>query len=238
MQEAVHGSEPGNRDYTFELGKFYNNLAMLLEGRREYQLSLRYNGQATALFEDLARPALVFTIELAQAHTLRGRTLEVQGLRADAEKEYRLGIGMFARLAPSDTARQRADFHTRYGEALFQLGALRLEERDARGAREAFLQAVEQHGAAGAEAALCFDNYWLARANLDLGDADQARKAADRLAALLPKLAEPERTRLAGPAQQLQKELESGKPTGGGGGGNGLRTPLSRSPAPKAEPKK
>ena len=211
IQEALHASEPANRDYTFELAKFYNNLAMLLEGRREYELSLQYNGQATLLFEELARPALVYTIELAQAHTLRGRTLQVQGSRADAEKEYRQAIAMFARLAPSDAARERADFHTRYGEALFQLGALLRQEKNPLGAREAFLQAVEQHAAAGSETELAFDYYWLAAANLDLGDTGQARKALDQVAATLPKLAEADRGRLGGAAQQLQKELDDRK---------------------------
>jgi tetratricopeptide (TPR) repeat protein len=211
IQQTLHGSEPENRDYTFELAMFYNNLAMLLEGRREYPLSLQYNSRATLLFEDLARPALVFTVELAQAHTLRGRTLQVQGAPADAEKEYRQAIALFARLAPSDTARERADFHARYGEALFQLGALLQQQKDPHGARGWLTQAVEQHAAAGAGAALSFDYYWLAEANLALDAADQAQKALDRLAATLSTLPEPELGRLSGAAQQLQKRLNHRK---------------------------
>jgi tetratricopeptide (TPR) repeat protein len=211
IQEAVAGREPGNRDYAFELAKLYNNRAMLLEGRKEYQPSLQYNGKATLLFEDLARPALSFTIELAQAHTLRGRTLHAQGARAEAEKEYQQAIGMLAKLAPSDAARKRTDFHARYGEALFQLGALRQEEKDFPGARGLLSQAVEQHAAAGSETALCFDYYWLAEANLDLEAADQAQQALDQLAAALSKLPEPERAQLGGPAQQLQRKLDDRK---------------------------
>ena len=208
------GREPGNRDYAFDLAKFYNNLAMLLEGRKDYQLSLQYNGQAATLFEDLARPALTFTIELAQAHTLRGRTLQAEGERAEADKEYRQAIGMFAKAAPSDAARDFTDFHLRYGEALFQLGALLQEEKDPLGARGSLSQAVEQHAAAGAQSALCFDYYWLAEANLELGDADQAQQALDRLAAALPKLPESERDRLGGYQRQLQKKLDDRKQNG------------------------
>ena len=169
---------------------------------------MQYNGKATLLFEDLARPALTFTIELAQAHTLRGRTLQAQGARAEAEKEYQQAIGMLAKLAPSDAARERTDFHARYGEALFQLGALRQEEKDFPGARGLLSQAVEQHAAAGSETALCFDYYWLAEANLDLEAADQAQQALDQLAAAFSKLPELERAQLGAAAQQLHRRLD------------------------------
>jgi tetratricopeptide (TPR) repeat protein/energy-coupling factor transporter ATP-binding protein EcfA2 len=208
------GREPGNRDYAFDLAKFYNNLAMLLEVRKDYPLSLQYNRKAALLFEDLARPALTFTIELAQAHTLRGRTLQAQGTLAEADREYRQAIGMFAELAAGDAARGRADFHQRYGEALFQLGALLQEEKNPLGARGSLSQAVEQHAAAGAESALCFDYYWLAEANLELGAADQAQKALEQLAVALSKLPESERGRLGSYAQQLQKKLDDRKQKG------------------------
>jgi tetratricopeptide (TPR) repeat protein/energy-coupling factor transporter ATP-binding protein EcfA2 len=214
IQESVAGREPGNRDYAFELAKMYNNLAMLLEGRKDYQLSLQYNGKAALLFEDLARPALTFTIELAQVHTLRGRTLQAQGARAEADEQYRQSIGMLAELAAGDAARGRTDFHARYGEALFQLGALLQKEKNPLGARGLLSQAVEQHAAARAESALCFDYYWLAEANLELGAADQAQKALDQLAAALPKLPESERGRLGAYAQQLQKKLDDQKRDG------------------------
>src|ERR1019366_6608747 len=153
-----------------------------------------------------------YAIELAQAHTLRGRALQAQGARAEADKEYRQAIGMFAELAPGDAARGRADFHQRYGEALFQLGALLQEEKNPLGARGLLSLAVEQHAAAGARSALCFDYYWLAEANLELGTADQAQNALDQLAAALPKLPESESRRLGGYAQQLQKKLDDRKP--------------------------
>jgi TolA-binding protein len=73
---------------------------------------------------------------------------------------------------------------------------------------------VEQHAAAGAQSALCFDYYWLAEANLELGDADQAQQALDRLAAALPKLPESERDRLGGYQRQLQKKLDDRKQNG------------------------
>ena len=214
IQEAIFAREPGNRDYAFDLAKFYNNLAMLLEGSKEYQLSLQYNTKAAHLFEDLARPALTFTIELAQAHTLRGRTLYLQGADEEADKEYRQAIGMFVEIEPNHATRELANFHARYGEALFQLGVLRQNHKDYRDARKLLSQAVEQHAAAGSETALCFDYYRLAEAHLELGAADQAQKALDQLAARLPKLPESKRGRLGGAAQQLYRKLADRKRNG------------------------
>ena len=210
----MQASEPPNRDDKFDLAKYYNNLAMLLEGEKEYQLALQYNGRAALSIEDLARPSVTFTIELAQAHTLRGRTLQAQGAPAKAEKEYRQAIGMFAKFAPDDADRDLASFHERYGAALFQLGTLRQDEGDFSGAREMFSQAVEQHAAAQAETNLAFDYYWLAEANLALGAADQAQKALDQLAAALPKLAEADRGPLRNRAQELKRKLDDRKRKG------------------------
>jgi len=206
IEKAMLASHPENRDYRFDLAKFYNNEAMLLESLQEDQLSLSYSEKAVRLFEDLARPTITFTIELAQAHTLRGRTLQYTGPRAEAEKEYQTAIEMFAHLVSSDTAQQNRELHLRYGEALLGLGTLLLQENPQR-ARELFSQAAAQLALPGSEINLCRDFFWLAKANLVLGAADQAQQALDRLTATLPKLPQKERAQLGGAAQQLQKQL-------------------------------
>ena len=170
---------------------------MLLEGRKEYLLSSQYNSEAALLFEGLARPALAFTIELAQAHTLRGRTLQAQGERATAEEEYKQAVGMLASLARSDAARERRHGLPRaIRRGAVSFGNTAPTGNDFRGARVLFSQAVEQHASAGSEAALCFDYYWLARANLDLDATDQAQQALDKLAAALSRRPDTERAQL------------------------------------------
>ena len=214
IQKSVQASGPPNRDDEFDVARFENNLAMLLEGQKVYGLSLQYNTEATHLFDDLARPSLAFTIELAQAHTLRGLALQDQRKRAEAEKEYQQAIDMFAQFAGSDATRNLAPFHERYGEALFQLGTLLQQEKNPLGARRLFTQAEDQHGKAGSVTALSYDYYWLAETNLELGAADEAQKNLDQLAAAVPKLPQSERDQLGGHAQQLQKELDDRKRSG------------------------
>jgi len=111
MQECKQESELPNRDDKFDLAKYYNNLAMLLEDEKEYQPSLQYNTKATHLFEELARPSLTFTTELAQAHTLRGLTLQQQSKAAEAKNEYEQAIDMFEKDELSNAAEASALFH-------------------------------------------------------------------------------------------------------------------------------
>jgi tetratricopeptide (TPR) repeat protein len=216
IQERIQESELPNRDDKFDLAKYYNNLAMLLEDEKEYQPSLQYNTKATHLFEELARPSLTFTTELAQAHTLRGLTLQQQSKAAEAKNEYEQAIDMFEKDELSNAAEASALFHQRYGEALVHLAVLDQEGKDFGEALGLFSRAVEQHAKAGPEgaSALCFDYYALAKTNLVLGAADQAQNALDQLAAALSKQPGPEFSQLRDHAQELQKKLDDRRRNG------------------------
>jgi tetratricopeptide (TPR) repeat protein/energy-coupling factor transporter ATP-binding protein EcfA2 len=206
IEEPMLAREPGNREYQFDLAKFYNSLAILLFGQRDFEDSSSYNDKAARLFDELARPALTFTMELAHTHTLRGRALWIDGRFGAAEKEDRLAITLFEGAAPSGAAKDNAEFHMRYGDALFQLATLLAEEKNPGGARALLSKAAEQHAAPGSETRLASDYLSLARANLELGAADQARQALDKLFATIPRLPEPERTQLGAEARKLQSK--------------------------------
>ena len=71
LQQALAGREPTNREYRQELAVYNNNLAMLLIDQHDFDLAEKRNGDALALIEELARPALSLGMELAKVHSLR-----------------------------------------------------------------------------------------------------------------------------------------------------------------------
>jgi tetratricopeptide (TPR) repeat protein len=205
IHEALSLKSPVDREYKLELASFYNNLAVLLQERTLLDDANRRNRQALDLFETLAEPIPAVGIEMAHAHNLRGRILEDQGSPADAQKEYEQAIGAFERLAGSTNS---ADFHLRFGQALFNLSSMRQAAGDLRGAAGLASRAASEHSAAGSATDLAYDYLLLTQIHLDAGSLSDARASAASLSATLPELSEADRSTLSGALERMRNRLE------------------------------
>ncbi len=183
----------GNQEYSLELATFYNNLAILLEENGQLDLAGQMNRKAIEKFELLGEPVPSLSLEIAHAHDLRGRIFESQGSGAEAEREYEQSIDLFQRL---DGRTNSSEFHLRFGEALFNLGALRRDKKQLRSAVALFSRAVTQHLSANSSPDLGYDYLLLALVQLDLQDVTEARVSAANLSRLLPSLTEPDKSTL------------------------------------------
>src|SRR5205823_2064621 len=125
--ESIIQQHPDIRGYKLELATFYNNLAILLEERGQLDQAKQRSSQALTNLEALAQPVPALALQLAQAHNVRGRLLESQKSTADAEREYEESVKEFGMLA---TCTNASDFHLMFGQALFNLAALRQEKRE------------------------------------------------------------------------------------------------------------
>ena len=143
-------------------------------------------------------------MQLAQAHNVRGRLLESQKQAPDTEREYAEAVKEFGMLASRTNS---SDFHLMFGQALFNLAALRQEKRELRGAADLVSQAVTQHLAANSPTDLGYDYLLLAQIQLDLGAPGEARTAAENLSRLLPQLAESDRSILTSGYTALHGKL-------------------------------
>jgi len=151
------------------------------------------NRQAIERFELLAEPVPSLSQEIAHAHDLRGRILESQRSGDEADKEYQQSIDMFALL---DGRMNSPESHLRFGEALFDLGALRRDKKQLPSAAELLSRAVSQHLSANSPRNLGYDYLLLALAHLDLREMTKARIAAENLSRLIPSLTEPDKSTL------------------------------------------
>lgn len=193
IHESIIKGDPGNQEYNLELATFYNNLAILLEENGQLDLAGRMNRQAIERFELLAEPVPSLSQEIAHAHDLRGRILESQRSGGEADKEYQQSIDMFQRL---DGRMNSPEYHLRFGEALFDLGALRRDKKQLPSAAELLSRAVSQHLSANSPRNLGYDYLLIALVHLDLREMTKARIAAENLSRLIPSLTEPDKSTL------------------------------------------
>ena len=78
LHDALTVKAPGNREYKLEMAKFSNNYAEVLRELAQLAAAQTSNDRALVVLDDLVRPAPSLGIELADAHNLRGRILQMQ----------------------------------------------------------------------------------------------------------------------------------------------------------------
>jgi tetratricopeptide (TPR) repeat protein len=205
IHESITKEDPGNQEYKLELATFYNNLAVLLEENGQLDLASQMNRQAIEKFELLAEPVPSLSLEIAHAHVLRGRIFESQRSETEADREYAQSIDMFQRL---DGRINSTDFHLKYGDALFSLGALRRDKKQLRGAADLLSRAVTQHLSTNSSTNLGYDYLLLALVQLDLREMTEARIAAENLSRLIPSLTEPDKSTLDKQYTSLRDRLK------------------------------
>ena len=204
IMEDLRREQPNRREYKEELAKFYNNLGNLRVLRHEFESALVANQHALALFEELAAPVRGISNELANGYNSRGLILQqasraqdgtTSGRQREAVEAYQRSIRIFASLERDfkDFA-QDSDANARYGNALANLGRLRMESGDLKEATRLLTLAVTHYSGALTSRAPRSDYqrnlagiYWmLAESHLLSGDPVAAAEAAELLTHALP----------------------------------------------------
>lgn len=204
VMEGLRREQPNRREYKEELAKFYNNLGNFRVLRREFEPALVANQRALELFEELAAPVRGISNELANGYNSRGLILQqlsqapggtkTRGQR-EAVEAYLRSIQIFANLERGfkDFA-QDSDAKARYGNALANLGRLRMESGDLKEAMRLLKLAVTHYSGALSSRAPRSDYqrnlagiYWmLAESQLLSGDLVAAAEAGELSTRTLP----------------------------------------------------
>jgi tetratricopeptide (TPR) repeat protein len=196
IHDDLTRSEPDNREYKFELAKFYDNYSELLRESGSFDQAKENSSRALALLDELVRPAPSLGIEHADAHNLRGRILQSEG-SPGAIKEYQDALKMFEALEKSRDAGRLEAFHLRFGDLLQSLASLSRQEHDRR------------KGDEGRRVLLAALHYYvdLGRKGLETATPMQAKQVVDNLASLMPQLTDADRLSFAPALADLQREI-------------------------------
>lgn len=204
VMEGLRREQPNRREYKEELAKFYNNLGNFRVFQREFESALVANQRALELFEELAAPVRGISNELANGYNSRGLILQQLsqaqgGTKAPRQREaveaYQRSIQIFSNLERGfkDFA-QDSDAKARYGNALANLGRLRMESGDLEEAMRLLKLAVTHYSGALSSRAPRSDYqrnlagiYWmLAESHLLSGDLVAAAEAGELSTRALP----------------------------------------------------
>jgi tetratricopeptide (TPR) repeat protein len=156
IHESLVAKDPRNREYKAELAMFTNNLSSFLGETGDTASSLKrldrsvkfidelaaQNAKASELIDELARPAPRLGIEQADAHTVRGRILQLRGSPDQAAKEYQRSLERFEDLVKAPNVSRRSDFNERFGDLLLNLATLSRERPENADARRALVDAL------------------------------------------------------------------------------------------------
>jgi tetratricopeptide (TPR) repeat protein len=205
IHESLSQEDGENREYKLELAMFYDNLAILLQEMGQLDQANQRNHLALDRLEALAQPLPSLGSQLAQAHNIRGRLLEDQKQLAGAEEEYEQSISLFEDVASHTLS---SDFHLMFGQALFNLAALRQEKKDFLSSADLLERAVTEHLAASSTTDLGYDYLLLAQVQFDSGRPGEARATVENLSRLLPQLPESDRTALSDSYTSLRNRLK------------------------------
>jgi tetratricopeptide (TPR) repeat protein len=205
IHESLSQEDGENREYKVELATFYDNLAILLQEMGQLDQANQRNHLALDRLEALAQPLPSLGSQLAQAHNIRGRLLEDQKQFAGAEAEYEQSIALFEDVASHTLS---SDFHLMFGQALFNLAALRQEKKDFLSSADLLARAVTEHLAANSPIDLGYDYLLLAQVQFDSGKPGEARTTVENLSRLLPQLPESDRTALSDSYTSLRNRLK------------------------------
>jgi tetratricopeptide (TPR) repeat protein/energy-coupling factor transporter ATP-binding protein EcfA2 len=190
--EELVGSERANREYRFELSKFYNNLSYVQREQGLTDRARESNDRARELLEELAKPAPSLGIEQADAVNLRARILESRGWR-EALPEYERSLGMFERLERDPEAHAQPEFHLRFGDLLGNLVELAQRNQGVAEARQLLTRAVMPYLTTAGRIA-------------QSGAPDEAQSVVNTMERLLPLLSDRDRSDV----NRLYRTLEPG----------------------------
>ena len=194
IHEDLAKRMPDNRDFKIELVKFYNNIADVARERAQFAEATTRNRQALTLLEDLAQPAPMIGIDLADAHNLRGRIVEATAPR-DAMQEYRHSLEMFQRLENDPRAWRVQEFHWRFGDLLVNLAVFSRERPNVNGLRALVSEATERYLA-------------IARRIAESGTPGDAQNTLEIFEQVMPQLSERDRGGLVAAYRSVQPKLE------------------------------
>jgi tetratricopeptide (TPR) repeat protein len=207
IHDALTMQYPESRDYDLELAKFNQNFGILLQSQNDLAAAEQHNQRAIELYEKLANPVPALGISLAYAHTLRGLIRESQGNRDGAVKEYQLANDQFDRLDIHTKAAVSPEFHLRYGDSLFHLANLSLDNPSL--ATNLLEQAITHHAKAGflATEQLCYDYYVLANEFIKVGAFAEATNTLSKLAAKIGDLPDTSQASYRTTVESLNNEI-------------------------------
>ena len=181
---------PDSREFRIELAIFCNNLASLLQEMGDEGAAADRSRQATALLDDLVRPAPSLAIARADAHSLYGAILRERDTAA-AEQELSLAVRVFADGAREPALRQDADFHLRFGDLLLNLAAFAESPQSADRGRPLLARGISAYAS-------------MAQAIAASGSDGEARAALETVNRVLPSI--PLRDR--GPLNEAHRQLQ------------------------------
>ena len=194
--EELVKREPANRAYKMELATFCNNFSYFLRRLGNEDLAKARSRQALDLLAELALPAPSLSIELADAHNVRGRLLAAQDPRG-ALAEYRVALDMYESRWQDHAAHNLKRVHERYQEFLLNLAHFSRDSRDP-APHALLLRAITGY----------LD---LAQAKLESGSVADAQLILENMSNLLPALTERDRTTVMKPLGTLQERLAARK---------------------------
>ena len=209
IHESLVAKDPRNREYKAELAMFTNNLSSFLgevgdtSSLERRARSVKFidelaaqNAKASELIDELARPAPRLGIEQADAHTVRGRILELRGSPDQAAKEYQRALERFEDLVKAPNVSRRSDFNERFGDLLLKLASLSRERPENIEARHALADALGFYA-----------ELW--RQDDRAGSAADAQTRLDNLSRVAPVLSERDRRMFGTAFPDLQLILGS-----------------------------
>lgn len=106
--------DPSNREYKQELGKFYENLALLELDENHVALAEKQNHEALDLFEELASPGPSLSLDRAEAHMVRGVILQSQSKQLPQSQSETEESQRILETMKRGNARQHPEFHSMY----------------------------------------------------------------------------------------------------------------------------
>jgi tetratricopeptide (TPR) repeat protein len=141
IHEGLRKRAPENLEYAIELSTFFSNLAVIQDELGNLTGARMNSARAIALLEALARPAPSLSVDLADAHSIRGVLLS-QGNVPASLVEFERAQDIFTGLEQDEGALALSAFHLRYADLLVNLAMVERDyPRDVK-VRQLFLRGV------------------------------------------------------------------------------------------------
>ena len=143
--EKVTTRAPSSREAKLELVKFYINLAVVLSEQSDSNGARRETKRALNIIAKLRRPPPSLGIDEADAYSVLGHILAIEGLLVDAVNEYRHSLEMFHTLAEDPETRFHPQFLLRFSDLLNNVAVLRRQREDDDSVRALLVRILDSH---------------------------------------------------------------------------------------------